>query len=1099
MSPGRAGPSEADAVARTPIRTVLFVDQLEEVFAPGVMPEHRSAYLKALSRRGGGGELVVALRADRTPELSAEPELARLLERGWYLLSAMDGAGLRAAIERPARQTGLLVEPGLVDLLLREVQDEPGALPLLSHSLVETWNRREGRTLTVDGYLASGGVRGSIAQSAEAVYDEIPVEQRDQLRDLLMRLVAPGAEGEPTRIRISRDRVVTRPEQERLVELLVGSRLLTSDDGNITLAHEALAREWPRLRGWLDDDIEGQRIRHHLSAAADAWEALGRPDSELYRGVRLARALEWHADKDSALTQGERQFLEASANLAEAEQQDIAERARAQARLIRRLRVVLGGASVLLVLALVAGGAAVVQSNRAGRHAAEARGAADTARQAAVAADAQRVGARSQLTDDISLSLLLAAAGVTLDGSPETRVNLLTALDKQPTLVRSAPPEGGYLETFDVSPDGRWIAGSDDKNRMHLYDASTNRQLLSYQAGPAPGLMLARFSPDSSQLAVILEGSKSTEPVRLLDPNTMQPTNRLAFPGRKPVWGVDLQFSANGRYLAATVETVDFTIGVAASEAPGYAVVWDLRSPSAPPVRVSTGSSAQGMALSPDGRTLYTTLPLTAYDVATGRQIWRVEDVTTGALDLNPEGTLLALEGQGRNVLLVDAATGDTVATLRGHQALVRDIRFSPDGTLIGSVANDTELVLWDTASLRPVGRWHTFAPWGVGFSPDGDVVYGGGSDSMLRTWDLSMEETYLQRTTQIADVKSFAHADFSPDGQHAAYSWVDHQGRGWVRFVDTVTGDATPPTRAPITDDNRWVSGAWQSQGHRYVAACVTDDCTGQAAVLDPLTGRVMKKRELFDGNVWSLAYVDGGRSLLVGGSDVRGRIFGPGNAVRIVDAETLRPRGDPFDITVHNLTPIGDGSMALVHKLSRDFESVHWQVVDVGTGHLEVVSKGDLDFLPYAFAVSPDGSTVAMAGGTGEIVTIDVSTGHERRRASDLDAAALWLNYSDDGELLVSGAEDGGVSLWDASTLDRQATVYPPHKGDPVPVAGQFIGETHDVAIASYDGKVYRWETDLDRAIDFACRMAGRNLTEEEWADYLPAQPYQSICPDE
>ena len=318
------------------------------------------------------------------------------------------------------------------------------------------------------------------------MYGGVPPEQRDQLRDLLMRLVAPGAEGEPTRIRISRDRVVTRPEQERLVELLVGSRLLTSDDGNITLAHEALAREWPRLRGWLDDDIEGQRIRHHLSASADAWQALGRPDSELYRGVRLARALEWSADKGTALTEGERQFLEASSHHAEAKHQGIVDRARAQARLIRRLRIVLGGAAVLLVLALIAGGIAAVESNRAGRHAADARAAADTARQAAVSADARRVGARSQLTDDLSLSLLLAAAGARLDDSPETRVNLVTALAEAPTLVRSAPAEGGYLETFDVSRDGRWIASSDDQNRMHLYDASTNRLLRSYDAGRPP-------------------------------------------------------------------------------------------------------------------------------------------------------------------------------------------------------------------------------------------------------------------------------------------------------------------------------------------------------------------------------------------------------------------------------------------------------------------------------------------------------------------------------------------------------------------------------------------------------------------------------------
>ena len=715
LSPGRAGPSEVDAVARTPIRTVLLVDQLEEVFAPGVTPERRAAYLDALSRRGGGGELVVALRADRTPELAGEPELARLLERGWYLLSALDAAGLRTAIERPARQAGLLVEQGLVDLLLREVLDEPGALPLLSHSLVETWNRREGRTLTVDGYLASGGVRGSIAQSAEAVYDEITLEQRDQLRDLLMRLVAPGAEGEPTRIRISRDRVVTRPEQEHLVELLVGSRLLTSDDGNITLAHEALAREWPRLRGWLDDDVEGQRIRHHLSAAADAWEALGRPDSELYRGVRLARALEWHDDNGAALTEGERQFLEASSHHAEAEQQDIVERARAQARLIHRLRIVLGGAAVLLVLALIAGGVAVVQSNRAGRHAAEARAAADTARRAAVSADARRVGARAQLTEDISLSLLLAAAGATLDDSSETRVDLLAALARRPQLVRSAPPEGGYMEVFDVSRDGRWIASSDDQNRMHLYDAATNRLLGSYDAGGAfeggQRWILGEFSPDSRQLAIMLEGGEK-QPVLLLDPTTMRATRKFRLLRGKPGFGYDLAFSEDGRFLAATMLESPVVLGGENDLIPAYALIWDLRSQSTRPARVETDPGLQSMALSPDGQTLYTASPLTAYDVARGGTTWdRPPDVDAWLLDLNSQGTLLAC-AVGKDVFLVEVASGETVRRLRGHAADVRDIRFSPDGTRVGSVSDDGELIVWNTATGRKLGRWETFDQW---------------------------------------------------------------------------------------------------------------------------------------------------------------------------------------------------------------------------------------------------------------------------------------------------------------------------------------------------------------------------------------------------
>ena len=75
----------------------------------------------------------------------------------------------------------------------------------------------------------------------------------------------------------------------------------------------------------------------------------------------------------------------------------------------------------------------------------------------------------------------------------------------------------------------------------------------------------------------------------------------------------------------------------------------------------------------------------------------------------------------------------------------------------------------------------------------------------------------------------------------------------------------------------------------------------------------------------------------------------------------------------------------------------------------------------------------------------------------------------------------------------------MYPPHRGKAVPSGAQFIGDTHDVAIASHDGTVYRWETDLDRALDFACQMAGRDLTEEEWEQVLPAQPYQSVCPQD
>lgn len=1100
ITPGRrpvealtALPDDADA------RTVLAVDQTEEVFALCEDLDCRD-FLERLAREASRRPVILTLRGDRLAQVTEHAGFSRLVERGLHLVGALDEQALREAVTGPAHQAGLILEPGLVDLLVREVRDDAGALPLLSHALQETWRRREGNTLTVDGYRAAGGIQGAVAQSAEHLYGRIATDQRPVLRDLMLRLVSPGIDGEAVRTQVPRRLIASDKDHEQLIEMLVDARLVTSDEGVLEITHEALARAWPRLRGWLDDDVEGQRIRHHLSSAADAWDTLARPDSELYRGVRLTRALDWQSRTESVLTDTESDYLSAAKSASDAEEQSAAEQAHAQARLIRRLRLVLAGAVGLLVLALIAGGTAAVQSDRARRNAAEAH-------QAAVSADARRVGARAQLTDDISVSLLLAAAGARLDDSPQTKVNLLTALAKQPYLVRSAPPEGDYLEAMDVSPDGRLIASSDVLNRMHLYDGATNRLLRSYDArepvGDAPGWMIGAFSPDSSQLAVTLTGVESAEPVRLLDTDTMEPTaTKLASLNGRPLLGYDVDFSADGHYLAATVIT-EHWLEQDTIKTPGYALVWDLRSASSPPVRVPTGLGTQGMALSPDGRILYTSNPLTAYDVASGDTIWREPDVVAGLLDLTTDGALLAAAEfeLGNKALLVEAASGDTVATLRGHREQLRGIVFSPDGTRLGSASADYQLIVWDTATGRPVARWDTFDEWGVGFSPDNDLVHGGGgAHSMLRTWDLSEEDTYLQQTTRLDDSEAYAHADISPDGRQVAYSWVDDQGKGRVRFVDTITGDATSPARFPVWG-NFWFHAvdAWHPDGGQYVGYwCDGEMCArpGTVTVLDSATGQPLRgPRDIVDGDsdVVSLAYLHDGRSLLA--NDADGRIL-------IVDAETLRPRGEPLDVlgpfVLGNCcaTSIGDGSTAMVHEWFADGASTHWRLLDVGDG--EVLSEGDVNLFVQASVASPDGSTVAVAGDTGEIVTIDVSTGDEERRSTGLGATVLWLDYSDDGELLVSGAEDGGVSLWDATTLDLLGTVFAPHRGEPVPVGAHFIGDTHDVTIATYDGRVYRWDTDLDRTLDFACQMAGRNLTEGEWAEFLPAQPYREVCPE-
>ena len=153
---------------------MLVVDQCEEAVALCDDAAEQARFFAALAAHAEEATLVVALRADRMAEVSRHAPFARLVERGLYLLTAMDATDLRAAIEGPAHQAGVLLEPGLVDLLVRDVEGEPGALPLLSHALRKTWEGREGRTLTVAGYRQTGGIRAAVAQSAEEVYAQRP-------------------------------------------------------------------------------------------------------------------------------------------------------------------------------------------------------------------------------------------------------------------------------------------------------------------------------------------------------------------------------------------------------------------------------------------------------------------------------------------------------------------------------------------------------------------------------------------------------------------------------------------------------------------------------------------------------------------------------------------------------------------------------------------------------------------------------------------------------------------------------------------------------------------------------------------------------------
>jgi WD40 repeat protein/DNA-binding SARP family transcriptional activator/energy-coupling factor transporter ATP-binding protein EcfA2 len=1070
ITPGAHPMDALTAVPASGPTPVLIVDQCEEAVSLCDDPAEQTRFFAALVEHTLRGRLVVALRADRMGDLSAHPAFARLVERGLYLLSAMSVADLRAAIEGPAHQAGFLVEAGLVDLLVRDVEGEPGALPLLSHALRETWERREGGTLTVAGYRETGGIRGSVAQSAEEVYQQVPLEQRPMLRDLLLRLVSPTAEGEPVRSRVPRRLVASDPEHDRLIEMLVEARLVTSDDGVVELAHESLARAWPRLRGWLDDDVGGQRILRHLAGAADAWDHLHRPDSELYRGVRLTQALEWRDRARPDLTDAERAFLDAGRKLAEVEEQTAEDRARQQARVNRRLGGLLVGAAVLLVAAIIAGLLAVRE--------------ADQADEAAVVADARRVGAQALATDHIERSLLLAVEGVRLDDSVDTRTNLLAALSRSPQLIGSVRNDLVFI-SLEVSPDGEVVAAGLPYGSVEFYDTSTLERLGSYDELSS---WKFAFRPDGEQLAVIAQDDEASSeidprPVRLVDATTFEDDQvQLGGLPEPPTLPQSVSYSADGRFLAVSFEDHDG----GTDPPPGFSsvVVWDLSAPDQPVWRSDRPGWISSVVFSPDRSLLYVGSAdppgVIVHDVASGQPV-RSTNGPGHLLAVSPDGTLLAA-ADGNQVVVVETATLDERTRLVGHTDTVMELGFSHDGTMLASSSDDRTVVVWDiaTSEHQEVLRGHTGSVWGLGFSPDDGTLYTAGGEA-LRIWDLVGDRRFIPRRPVAEPVVVTEQANFlasgSRTGEAVAFSsWGGADGpRTEIQFLDVATGRTSEVIDAGHVN---WGAHSWHPDGHLF--ATTGED--GFVRVWNGRTGELVNERRVASGHVAGLDYTPDGTRLVVGERE---------GAISMVDADTLEPVGEPVmlddQIVWAFASPDNRSALVLTHDES-------FAIVDLEDGL--VLRRGALGFDVTYADFSPDGERFAAVGPLGQAGVVDVETGDWVR--PPVDGHAGWgqsVAYAPDGATFASGGSDGRISLWDGRTGARLATVL---AGRPdILVMAEFLPDGHTLLISAFDGSVYTWDTRPEHSTDFACAVAGRNLTEDEWRDAFGDRPYRETCP--
>ncbi|EFL20307.1 putative WD-40 repeat protein [Streptomyces himastatinicus ATCC 53653] len=1063
--------------------TWLVVDQFEEVFTLCRDTGERADFLARLlaaAEPGSRLRVVLGVRADFYGRCAEHRELADALREANLLVGPMSPAELREAVVRPAQSAGLIVERELTARLVEEVDGEPGGLPLLSHALRETWQRRRGRVLTMEAYEAVGGVHGAIAQSAEEVYTWFSPDHAELARLILLRLIAPGEGSQDTRRPVDRSELdlgtASQDDIALVLDRLARARLLTLDENTVDVAHEALISAWPRLRGWIEEAREQLRAHRRLTEAALAWDDLGRDPGALYRGTRLATAEEAFTQPgpSAALTVLEADFLTASAAARDQERQ-------AAARAARRLRTLVGSLSAVVVLALLAGIVAWQQTQQSDRQRVLA-----AARRAATVANGLR-------SSDPRLALQLSVAAWELSHTPETESALLGALEQRER-AKFEPPTSDYDYEQFLSDGGRTFTRiENEKRRITVWDAETGRVTGTYPSVPGhtdpEAFVPPQHSPDGATLAVPTGAGMQ---VRLWDIRAGRYRSPAFGPSRSATAFL-MGFSSSGRAMFFSaddrgIEVWDTRTGrrlLSAPDAP-QAVAADVsadgrllaycteddhvelrdmrqdRRPDAKWITKMPCSTLQYIQFSPDGHTLAVAdeQGLRRWRLSSGKELPMLRQTGPERYAFSDDGKFVA--GAGRNEILLwrldrpqapvfRHALADEYGVPGGIELDMssRAIRYIGSGTGTRPVVHTLDLVRSITSSWRaqPLNN--------ATFSADGSTLAlahaGARADHFTllhaRSGKTLANVPGLERSAQAGENGPFLPMSLSADGNRFAYgldkSPIPHGADG-IRVWDT-RRNRQVTALTPGDADFEFMAVALSPDGREVM----TTDAENRVKVWDTHSGKRLRtlpkpNRGNRDEQVQEIGALSADGTKL---------LTDTGALIRVSDGKTLPDELGECQDCVFAFSP--DARRIAVAATYQGKVSL-WDGTlrtPLGTlsGTLSRATHGARE-VPTAMAFSPDGTTLAVAGEQGTLQLWDVAS---------QQPLGPTLRTPGDSILSLAFSPDGG-------------TLY---------AAGEHV-------------PWQKYDIDPDRAVDTVCARAGTSLSPADWNRFLPEVPYRQLC---
>ena len=1064
---------------------VLVIDQFEELFTQVEDESVRTLFLDSLitavTDPYSRVRVIATLRADFYDRPLLYPGLSELMRARTEVVIPLTESELKQAIIQPAERAGLRVDPELVEAIVSDVGEQPGALPLLQYALTEVFERRNGRTLTLTPYHGSGGVLGALARRAEEIYTSLSADEQAVAQQLFLRLVTLGEGVEDTRRRVRRTELLPvggdAAAIDRVIDTYVQFRLLTLDVDpqtrapTVEVAHEALIRTWSRLRNWLDASREDVRQQRRLASAATEWASSGQERSFLASGARLEQLAGWAAETPLALNAEEQAYLAASVAARDertaAEAARAAREARLEAQSKRFLRALVGVASVAAVAGILLALFAFSQRSQAYTSAQLAEQNAQQAKQNAQLAEAnaneakqnaqQAIAAKAEAQNlaltqgaqaaynqsNIDLAGTLALAAAEQPNPSALSEQVLASVVYNPgarKVLRGYTDENGVQRGFtDVinsvvySPDETMAFSGGRNDRVGiLWDLATGKEIKRF-VGHEGRIREVAFLPDGKRVLTAAEDGT----VRLWDVSCATPTaTECDTPIR--TYSDDAGFAAKNfevKGLALrpghnefVVATSDFSLKM-----------WDIDCTTCnTPKRVFSGGHTQEANLvtfTSDGKYVLSTSEdtrLIQWDAETGQVVRVMEDPNKAELRgvaVIPGDRFVLAGGAAGVIAKWDLTTGQVVDQLRGHRGTVYYVGMSSDGTRAISGGGDNSVIVWDLEKNIPqiVLRGHGGYIRQAVFSKDGKHALSASQDRTIRLWDLANGAEAL-RLNSIAEAKDVA---VSADGSTIAVGADNGAALVWKLKDGQVEG-------APreFRFHERDVSSVALSPDGKYL---LTGGGDADAAIIVTNLETGAFERKFVDP-------VFGTNSIT----------FTP-DGTRVVTGQAIPGDDDYSDGRVSNLD---------LKKLSMviwDFASgkaLH-QITDVA------VDETRFDSLNTVL-ITPDGKRIYASTGAGsDILIYDLESGTRLGELSlEKNGRATQIAMTPDGKFLVAGTTGTTFLVWDLSKGEFGELIYtsPSHSAAVTSVSissdGRFVA-------SSTEGEVELWDIPLQQKV--------------------------------